>query len=123
VGRPDAAYALLQKGIERNPENWRLVFEYGFHRYLETKRSEEASLYLSRAAAMPGAPDWVARLAAYAATESGESDLALQLWRQVLRSSANEEIRRIARRYLRTLGAPEASSFPPDDAAAGEEGR
>jgi tetratricopeptide (TPR) repeat protein len=116
VGRPDAAYALLQKGIARNPQSWRLLFEYGFHRYLESKESEEACRYLSRAAALPGAPDWIARLAAYAARASGRRELSLELWRQVLRRSENPEVRRIARRYLRELGAPEAAEFPSEDA-------
>jgi len=112
---PDAAYALLEKGIERNPRSWRLVFEVGFHRYLESQRSEEASRYLARAARMEGAPEWVVRLAAWAASRRGERDLALELWRQVLRGSGNEEVRRIARGKLRDLGAPEASEFPPDE--------
>lgn len=115
VKRPEAARALLRKGIQRNPASWRLVFEYGFHRYLESRSNEEATLYLARAAAMPGAPEWVGRLAAYAAGSAGQHALAIELWRQVLRQSANEEIRRIARRYLTDLGAPEAASFPPEE--------
>ena len=103
AAQPDAAYELLQRGIASNPESWRLVFEVGFHRYLESKDNEEAWSYLSRAAAMPEAPDWVGRLAAFAATEAGERALALELWRRVLETATNDEIARIAQRELREL--------------------
>lgn len=112
---PRAAYALLDKGIERNPSSWRLAFEHGFLAYLESKNSDVAVRYLSQAARLPGAPPWVGRLAAFAATKAGDRDLSLEMWRKVLESSENDEVRRIARTRLRELGAPEAGSFPPED--------
>jgi tetratricopeptide (TPR) repeat protein len=113
---PAAAYALLEKGIGHNPASWRLVFEHGFLAYLESKDSQVAVEYLSRAARLPDAPPWVSRLAAFAAGRAGDRELSMEMWRRVLESSENDEIRRIARRELRALGAPEAASFPPEEA-------
>lgn len=112
---PQAAYALLDKGIACNPSSWRLAFEHGFLAYLESKDSRIAVEYLSRAARLPGAPSWVGRLAAFAATKAGDRDLSLEMWRRVLENSENDEVRRIARARLRELGAPEAISFPPEE--------
>jgi tetratricopeptide (TPR) repeat protein len=112
---PAAAFALLEKGIERNPSSWRLAFEHGFLAYLESKDSRVAVKYLSTAARLPGAPPWVGRLAAFAATKAGDRELSLEMWRRVLENSENDEVRRIARSRLRELGAPEAASYPPED--------
>jgi tetratricopeptide (TPR) repeat protein len=112
---PAAAFDLLRRGMERNPSSWRIAFERGFLAYLSSKDSRGAARDLSRAARLPGAPAWVGRLAAYAASKAGERDLALEMWRRVLENSENDAIRRIARARLRELGAPEAASFPPEE--------
>ncbi len=113
--QPREARELLLAGIERNPQSWRLCFELGFLAYLQDKGSPEAVEHLRRASTLPGAPESVGRLAAWAARASGQAELALELWREVLRRSTNEEVRRIARRHLRELGAPEAMDFPQED--------
>jgi tetratricopeptide (TPR) repeat protein len=117
AGAPARAHELLAEGIRNNPQSWRLCFEYGFFAYLRRKDSAEAVTYLTRASRMPGAPATVARLAAYAAGQAGERETAIELWREMLRSADNEEVRRIARGYLRRLGAPEAASFPAEETA------
>ena len=99
----------------RRVQSWRLCFEYGFFAYLQQRNSAAAVEYMTRASRLPGAPPAVARLAAFAAGQAGESELAIELWREMLRSTDNEEERRIARRYLRRLGAPEVASFAPEE--------
>ena len=112
---PAAAFALLDRGMAQNPSSWRLAFQRGFFAYLTAKASPEAVHYLSQAARLPGAPPWVGRLAAFAATKAGDLELSLEMWRRVLENSENDEVRRIARERLRELGAPEAASFPSED--------
>lgn len=111
AGDDAAGRALLKDGMRANPKSWLLCFEYGFFAYLRHKDSPEGAEYMARASRMPGAPESVARLAAFAAEKAGDRDLAVDLWRVMLQSARNEEMRRIARRYLRALGAPEASGF------------
>jgi tetratricopeptide (TPR) repeat protein len=112
---PESAFSLLDKGIRHNPTSWRLVFERGFLAYLTAKNAPDAVRYLSQAARLPGAPPWVDRLAAFAATKAGDREVSLEMWRRVLENSENDEVRRIAREKLRELGAPEAAQFPPED--------
>jgi hypothetical protein len=123
AGESGKARQLLAAGMGNNPESWRLCFEYGFFAFLERKDSAEAAEYLARASRMKGAPASVGRLAAYAAGRAGERELAIELWREMLRSAENEEVRRIARRYLQTLGAPEEAALPPDGPGAEGPGR
>jgi len=115
AGDPTGARALLREGMAKNPESWLLRFEYGFLLYVQRNDPAEAAEELHAAARMPGAPPYVARLAAFAAGASGKRDLAIELWRQVLQESPNEQIRRMARSYLRRLEAPEAAGFPPEE--------
>lgn len=104
---PAAALALLDRGMAQNPSSWQLAFQRGFLGYLTAKGSPEAVRYLSQAARLPGAPPWVDRLAAFAATKAGDRELSLEMWRRVIENSENDEVRRIARTRLRELGAPE----------------
>lgn len=105
VGRFDQARALLEEGILANPESWRLRFELGFLCYLHGPSKSEAATLLRRAADTKGAPESVARLAAFAATRGGDRTLAVSLWTEVYRATDNPEIQRIARQYLEDLGA------------------
>lgn len=103
-GNLEAALALLKRGIRENPESWLLVFEYGFTLYLHGNDPEGAAVYFERASRMAGAPDWVKRLAAYSAKKAGRREMAIRLWSEIYRQTDNDEIRRVAREYLRELG-------------------
>ena len=101
------ALAMLERGMEANPESWRLIFEYGFFHYVHAKDPDQAAPYLAKAAAMPGAPEWVQRLAAYSAKKAGRHEMAVRLWFEIYRNTDNDEVRRIAVQYLAELGVPE----------------
>ncbi len=104
VGRFDVARGLLEAGVAANPESWRLTFELGFLCYVRGTNKEEAAGLLRRAARMPGAPSSVTRLAAFAAGQAGDREMAIALWTEVYRMNENSEVRRIAGEYLATLG-------------------
>ncbi|MBP7669393.1 MAG: hypothetical protein KA123_02315 [Candidatus Eisenbacteria bacterium] len=104
AGENDAAVALLERGVKANPGSWLLCFELGFLHFAYTKDWDRALPPLRRAAAMPGAPEYVARFAAAAGERAGRPEIAAQLWAAVARESANEEVRRIARERLAALG-------------------
>ncbi|MCA9757022.1 MAG: hypothetical protein KDA27_14555 [Candidatus Eisenbacteria bacterium] len=111
-GRLEPALALLDKGIEANPDSYWLPFERGFFLYVTHWDREGAVAWLARAAEMEGAPDSYRRLAAFAAQQSGEREVAVALWLEVYTSTENEEIRKIAHDYLRDLGHPEFQDDP-----------
>lgn len=99
----DGGISLLRKGMVRNPENWVLPFETGFLYYVTVKDLKLASLYFSRAARRPGCPDYVARFAAHTSGQAGYTETAIRLWREIARTTANAEIRRMAERKIREL--------------------
>lgn len=58
------ADALLQRGIERHPNDWRNHFYQGFNRFFYLEESEPAADALDRAANLPGSPRYLPRLVA-----------------------------------------------------------
>ena len=80
------AYEILQRGAEADPEEWRLTALAGFLVYGfgqgETKDSIAAEWY-ARAAAVEGAPAYLARLAAVLTAKGGETEKAALMWAQV----------------------------------------
>lgn len=120
LGRFEAARALLEQGIAANPESWRLAFELGFLCYMRGPDQREAAGLLQAAARKPGAPDSIARLAAFAAQKSGDRALAVALWREVYRQNPSEEIRRLAEQYLANLGAVAEDAAAAPDAMTGD---
>ena len=114
--RLEPALALLDKGIEANPDSYWLVFERGFFLYVTKSDPEGAVEWLSRAGRMPGAPESFQRLAAFAAQRGGKREVAVALWLQIYSSTENAEIRRIASDYLRELGHPDFQPSPEENA-------
>ncbi|MEZ4651147.1 MAG: hypothetical protein R3E97_20630 [Candidatus Eisenbacteria bacterium] len=106
-GRLEPALALLDKGIEANPDSYWLPFERGFFLYVTHWDRDGAVAWLTRAAEMEGAPESFRRLAAFAAQQSGDQEVAIALWLEVYNGTDNPEIRDIAHDYLRELGHPE----------------
>lgn len=102
-GQHDRAAELLAKGVRANPRSWRLWFELGFFHYIFTRSWTEATRALRIAARLPGAADYVRRLAAAAAERAGDAATAVRLWETIATESGNEEIRRIARDRLARL--------------------
>lgn len=111
-GRLEPALALLDKGIAANPDSYWLAFERGFFLYVTKTDPEGAVVWLTRAARMPGAPESFQRLAAFAAQRRGDREVATALWLEVYLATENEEIRKIARDYLRDLGHPDFQDVP-----------
>lgn len=86
AGRPDVAYEILQKGFKENPEEWRFpaylaFFVYTFGEDSEVK-NEVAAEWYRRAAAIPGSPSYLPRLAARLLAKTGEREKAMLMWGQ-----------------------------------------
>ncbi len=70
-GRPDQAIALLQKGLKAQPDNWRLMQALGFVHYWWHEDYRTAAYWFDQAAKRPGAPIWMAPLAAVTLAQGG----------------------------------------------------
>lgn len=108
AGQPRQGVALLAKGADRNPSDWRLRQEEGLFTFFYLNDPLRGSEILQRASKIPGAPDWMAALAAQILTKGGELEASLNMWMiireqsepGVLRDNASDQIKIVRSRIL-----------------------
>lgn len=86
AGKGQQAYELLKRGAEANPDDWQLPAAVGMFVYSYAKNKDRAALaakWYEKAAAIPGHPAYVERLAATLAQKGGEAQKAATMWAQV----------------------------------------
>jgi hypothetical protein len=86
AGRPDAAYVVLKRGHRQNPGDWHFPAYTGFlaYRYgAGADKDRTAARWYEQAAAIPGAPAYLLRLAAVLSAKGGEDQKAILMWGQV----------------------------------------
>ena len=108
AGRPDLAIQLLQKGIAADPRRWEYLQDIGFIHYFWTRDYIRAAEWFKRAADIPGAPEWLAPLAATTLAEGGSRESSRMLWTQLRDSTEFEWIRANAAHRLQQLDAMDA---------------
>ena len=104
-GRPDLAIALLEKGLRAQPQKWEFAQWIGFVHYWWRQDYQQAAAWFSRAAEFPGAPIWMAPLAASTLTEGGSRQASRFMWEEIARTAEDEWFRNEARRRLQQLDA------------------
>jgi hypothetical protein len=85
-GRPELAIALLQKGLQVQPDKWEFAQQIGFVHYFWRQDYPEAAAWFKRAAEMPGGPFWLRSMAAVTLAEGGRRDSSRLLWEELARS-------------------------------------
>jgi len=107
AGRADLAVKLLERGIDANPEAWRLNQDLGNVYYLELKDYQKAGQVYLDGSRKPGAAVWMKVMAARF-LEKGESrETSAMLWSEVYESSRDEALKENARINLELLRADE----------------
>ena len=104
-GRPDQSIALLEKGLKARPGTWELAEDIGFVHYWWLHDYPRAAEWFKRAGAMPGAPNWLAPLAAVTLAQGGNRASSRQLWQEVLSNADADWLRTQARFRLSQLDA------------------
>lgn len=104
-GRPDRAIALLERGIEANPNTWEYLHDIGFVYYWWLNDYKTAAEWFAKAGEIPGAAEWLAPLAATTLAQGGDRQSSRFLWRQLLETSDVEWLRRNAEHRLTQLDA------------------
>ncbi len=107
AGQPDAALALIRRGIAANPSYWRLWQDLGFIYYWNLKDYARAASAFEAGSRQPGADVWMKTLAASVAAQGGELETSRQLWSEVFSQASNESIRRSAQEHLAAIKAAE----------------
>ena len=104
-GRPDLAIVLLEKGLRAQPDKWEFAQWIGFVHYWWRHDYAQAAEWFQRAGDLPGAPFWLAQLAATTLAEGGNRQSSRLLWQEVARTGVNEAFRNEAVRRLQQLDA------------------
>jgi len=103
AGRPDLAVKLLERGIQANPEEWRLYQDLGNVYYFDAKNYSKAAAAYEEGSKNPHAFIWMKVMAAKIAGEGRSLDTSYFLWQQVYETSTNKDIRQNAEVHLRLL--------------------
>jgi hypothetical protein len=110
AGRPDLAVRLLIRGMEYQPNAWRLAQQTGFIHYWYMNDLETAANWFRRASVMPGAPPWLTALEATARAQGGDLDTSRRLWQHMIETAETDWIRDTARFRLMQVEAAAAIS-------------
>jgi tetratricopeptide (TPR) repeat protein len=103
AGDPDAAVALVERGIQANPDNWRLYLSLGFIHYQQRHDLQAAAAAFERGSRVPGANPALRTLAAIVIQQGGDAQKAAILWRAIYDTSADKLIQKNARNHLIAL--------------------
>lgn len=85
--------ALLRRGIERHPEEWRNRFYLGFNQFFYQGRNAAAADTLAPAVELSGAPAYLGALVARLRAEGGGLDVAAAFLGERLRDTHDEALR------------------------------
>lgn len=105
--QPEAAIALVEKGIQANPDAWKLYYELGFIYYMELKDYLKAADAFERGSKVPGAHPFMKILAANMAQHAGDLQMARAVWTTTYETSQDKYIRGNAIAHLRALQVEE----------------
>jgi hypothetical protein len=100
AGQPRQAIQLLDKGIQANPQEWRLFYDKGFICYWYLKDYAAAGEVWTAASRLPDAPHWMASLAAMSLARGGAIEIAAALWERQYYESDRADVRENARNHL-----------------------
>ena len=103
AGMPDKAVELVERGIQANPNEWRLYHSLGFIHYIERKDYAAAADAFGRGSKVPNAHPWLRLLAARMAQNAGNSETARMMWAATYDTSQDKMVKANAAAHLRAL--------------------
>jgi tetratricopeptide (TPR) repeat protein len=107
AGRPDLAVKLIQRGIEANPDYWRLYEDLGFVYYFDVKDYGKASEAFLEGSKKPGAYVWMKVMAAKVAAEGESFSTSMFLWKDIYDSTPDPSVKENAVLHMQLLRAKE----------------
>lgn len=95
----EQAIKISEKGIEAQPENWRMFHNLGFI-YWKTGNFKKAAETYAAGSQKPEAPGWMRQMSARLEAEGGSRRLAGEIYRQIFESAQDEQTRELAAKRL-----------------------
>ncbi|MFI5058186.1 MAG: hypothetical protein ACHQLQ_08360 [Candidatus Acidiferrales bacterium] len=105
AGRPDLGVRLVERGIQANPEYWRLYEDLGFIYYFNEKDYPKASAAFLEGSKKPHALVWMKILAAKVAEQGESRETSVFLWNELYNSATDPQIKKNALMHLQLLRA------------------
>ena len=105
AGQPEQAIALLGRGIQGNPDEWRLWHHLGFIYYWELQDYAQAAAAYQEGSKHPKALAFMKVMAATILEKGGSRDTSYFLWSEVYNSSDDPTIKANALGHLQGLQA------------------
>lgn len=96
------AIRITQKGIDANPNAWRLYHHLGYI-YWQQHDYHAASEIYGRGAQIAGAPPWMEAMKAKMAADGGSRATAREIYTRMYEGSADEKVKDMARKHLLQL--------------------
>jgi hypothetical protein len=103
AGLADESVAILTKGVRNNPNVWQLPFFLGYDYYYELHDPAMAARYFRMASIMPGAPAYLANLAARMTVEAGDPSAALEFLDRLYQATHDERMREGLQKRMRQV--------------------
>ncbi len=101
----DLALKILDRGLEKNPEQWLFPYMAAHYAQMIKKDYKLAQEYYKKAMNIEGVPPIVERLYANAIFKSMDYKRALQTWLEIYKTAKDERIKKIASNHLYNLTA------------------
>lgn len=98
----EQAIRLTQKGIDANPNAWRLYHHLGYI-YWRQGRYELASETYGRGAQIPGAPAWMEAMKAKLLDDGGSRSTAREIYTRMYEQSNEADVKAMAHKHLMRL--------------------
>ena len=96
------AIRLTQKGIDANPDAWRLYHHLGYIYWRQGEYQKAGETY-GRGAQTPGAPAWMEAMRAKLISEGGSRSTAREIYTRMYEQAGDEQVREMARKQLMRL--------------------
>ena len=97
---PHLAFKVLDRGLEKNPDQWIFPYQAGHYAALTLRDYELAREYYKKTMEIEGAPEIAKRLYADAAFKGTDYRTAWQSWWEVYQKTDDERIKKIASNHL-----------------------
>ena len=98
------AIRLTRKGIDANPNSWRLHQHLAYIYWQQQDYAAAAETY-GRGAQLPGAPYWMEAMKARMAAEGGSRSTAREIYKRMSEQSTDEKVKDMARKRLMQLAS------------------
>lgn len=92
-GAPRESIAILTKGMRAHPDIWQLPLVVGYDYFYELHDVRAAARYFRMAAVLPGAPEYLGKLAARMTVQAGDPEAALEFLQRLSMQTQDERIR------------------------------